>query len=601
MKTPVRILHLEDDPVDGELIQRSLIGAGLAVEIERVETRENYLAALARATTDLILADYNLPAFDGLAALGLAREAAPEVPFIFVSGLIGEEVALESLKTGATDYVFKHHLERLAPAVRRALQEASGRAERRRGELALRESEATLRSFFDTAPFMMGIVELLDDDVRHISDNITTARFYGTTSEAMRGRSASELGASRKTINEWIEHFREARRTGAPVQFEYSFTADKNVRWLSLTVSELPATDPGRPRFWYVAEDTTARRRLEQQFLRAQRMESIGRLASGIAHDLNNVLAPIIMSLKLLRPRLEDSKDQELLDNLESSARRGADIVRQVLTFARGAEGARNPIHLPRLIRDLEKMARDTFPRSIQIEAKVPNDLWNVVGDATQIYQVLMNLCVNARDAMPQGGLLRLTAENTIVNEGALRLHPVAQPGPYVTLAVLDTGSGIPPETLDKIFDPFFTTKDVGHGTGLGLSTVMSIVKGHHGFLTVSSEPGQGTEMKVLLPADKTTVCPSLAPVNTCAPRGHGELILVVDDDSTIRLITKAALEDHGYRVITATDGADAVAIYSRQRAEIKVVITDMMMPVMDGPATIAALKQLDPSVKGLA
>jgi hypothetical protein len=324
MNSSVHILHLEDDATDAELMRLALRKAGVDGEVIRVASEQDFVAALERGGFDLILADYHLPSFDGLTALKLARGKCPEVPFLFLSGFLGEEVALESLKQGATDYVFKHNLKRLGPAVRRALQEAQDRRERLRTQAALRDSEATLRSFFHAAPFMMGVVELLPDDILHLSDNTAAAHFFGTTPEAMRGRLSSELGVPAEAIAAGLKHYREARHSERPVRFDYPHRRGDRLYDLSVTVSPLPVPPGHAPRFCYLAEDTTDKKLLEQQFFRAQRLQSIGTLASGIAHDLNNVLAPILVSLKVFRARLTSPEDEELLDNLEASARRGA-------------------------------------------------------------------------------------------------------------------------------------------------------------------------------------------------------------------------------------------------------------------------------------
>jgi signal transduction histidine kinase len=601
MPKPVRVLHLEDDAADSELILSALQGGGVQCEVRWVTNRADFTAALRDGGFDLILADYHLPSFDGTEALNLARVAAPNVPFLFVSGFMGEEVALESLKQGAVDYVFKHNLVRLAPAVLRALQESHDQRERRAAQAALQESETTLRSFFDTAPFMLGIVALLPDDLLFVSGNAATARFLKVQTDAVGRRRASDLGMPPAVVSQWSVHLREAAERGVPVEFEHTYPVAGQVRHLSVTVSELPAS-PGQPNhFCYVAADTTEKRQLEQQFLRAQRLESIGTLASGIAHDLNNVLAPIIMALKLFRPKLTDVEDQELLRTLETSARRGADIVRQVLTFARGVEGERRPLDLKRLVGEISGIARDTFPRSIQIETEVVEKPWKVVGDPTQIYQVLMNLCVNARDAMPNGGRLTLTVGNITLDERAGRLPADARPGDYLRLRVGDTGGGISQELQSRIFDPFFTTKEVGKGTGLGLATALTIVKSHGGFIDVWSEAGRGTEFDVFLPAEQHTAAVPPELPGESIPRGSGELVLVVDDERSIRQVTKVTLSDHGYQVLTAAEGAEGIALFAQNSERIRLVITDMMMPLMDGAALIKSLQQIEPGVRILA
>ena len=346
--------------------------------------------------------------------------------------------------------------------------------------------------------------------------------------------------------------------------------------------------------------DITDRKRLEQQVLRAQRMESIGTLAGGVAHDLNNALAPIIMSVELLKMTFPDAESQELITTIGSSAQHGADMVRQLLSFARGIQGQRVEVQVRHLVEEIEKIVRDTFLKDVSVRATVAPDLWTMVGDATQIHQVLMNLCVNARDAMPQGGTLTITAENIMLDaQFAGSSHDVT-PGPYVVLKVEDTGEGMPPEIVEKIFDPFFTTKEVGKGTGLGLSTSLGIVKSHGGFMRVYSEPGSGTKFTVFLPANPEaggTAPPTVAE----KPVGHGELILVVDDEASIRQITRQTLEAFGYRVLVATDGANAVVQYATRGADIAVVLLDMMMPIMDGSATIRVLRNLNPAVRIIA
>jgi signal transduction histidine kinase len=358
----------------------------------------------------------------------------------------------------------------------------------------------------------------------------------------------------------------------------------------------------GRPKaILAIDTDITERKKIEAQFLRAQRLENIGMLAGGIAHDLNNALSPIMMSLELLSLRFPDPKSTELLSTLRTSAQHGADMVRQVLSFARGVEGRRIEVPLGHLIQEIEKIANDTFLKQIRIETRIPKDLWPVVGDPTQIHQVLLNLCVNARDAMPGGGTLSLAAANRMLDPQFAALNLEAKVGRYVCLEVSDSGTGIPPALLEKIFDPFFTTKELGKGTGLGLSTSLAIITSHGGFLRVESAPESGTTFKVYLPAHGDAVVAKEAHLAAPLPRGHGELILVVDDDESMRVITQATLEAFGYQVLLACDGAEAIALYGSRHPEIAAVLTDMTMPVMDGETTIQLLKKVDPRVRVVA
>jgi PAS domain S-box-containing protein len=367
-------------------------------------------------------------------------------------------------------------------------------------------------------------------------------------------------------------------------------------RWTLIRDSE------GQPKsVLAINTDVTERKKIEAQFMRAQRMESIGTLAGGIAHDLNNILAPIMMSVEVLKSFSDDPQAQRILETLEVSAQRGADIVRQVLSFARGVEGQRIEVQPKHLLKDLGNIIKDTFPKDIRLEFSIPNDTWTILGDPTQVHQILLNLCVNARDAMPDGGSLTVGVENCLLDEHYATMHIHAKAGRYVIISVTDSGTGIPPAVLDKIFEPFFTTKDVNKGTGLGLSTVMAIVKSHGGFVNVYSEPGRGTTFKVHLPAQEASSEAQQESETAGLPRGNGETVLVIDDEASIRAITSQTLEAFGYRVLVAMDGAEAVAVYAQHKNEIAAVLTDMMMPVMDGPAAIHALRRINPAVKIVA
>jgi len=350
-----------------------------------------------------------------------------------------------------------------------------------------------------------------------------------------------------------------------------------------------------------VAVDITERKQLEEQFLRAQRMEAIGTLAGGVAHDLNNILAPVIMASGLLEEKLTDPHDLALLAMMGNSAQRGADIIRQLLMFSRGVAGERVIVQLRHLIKDMYGIMRETFPRDIALVEAAVNNLRPVSGDATQLHQVLMNLCVNARDAMPAGGKLTLRADNVELTQEQVAAHPPARAGWYVRISVQDTGHGIPTEIVGRIFDPFFTTKDLGKGTGLGLSTVLGIVKSHAGFLAVRSVPQEGTTFDVYLPAIGEAPESPIAATNALRPMGKGELILVVDDETEITTTAHLMLEKHGYRVMTAANGREALARFLEQQDAIKVVLTDLMMPVMGGVALIRALRSMQPNLHIIA
>jgi two-component system cell cycle sensor histidine kinase/response regulator CckA len=366
--------------------------------------------------------------------------------------------------------------------------------------------------------------------------------------------------------------------------------------------------DPqGHPQSVFVINtDVTEKKELEAQFLRGQRMESLGALASGIAHDLNNVLVPVVLGTQLLRDAVQSEEDLKTLSDMELSARRGAEIVKQVLMFARGVESERLVIQPRHFIKEMEAIASNTFPKKIQIRTQVDPQLWPILGDATQVHQALMNLCINARDAMPDGGILELRAANSNGEESTRApfaavqtwTAPNSRPGPHVRLSVVDTGTGISPETLDKIFEPFFTTKAIGKGTGLGLSTVLGIVRSHGGFVRVVSNLGSGSTFELYFPAAPAATESASRKIEVDLLRGNGQRILIVDDEQAVRDVAVRILGGFGYRAIAASTGHEAVRQFNWERGSIDAVITDMAMPGMDGPALVKVLRQIEPGVR---
>ena len=349
-----------------------------------------------------------------------------------------------------------------------------------------------------------------------------------------------------------------------------------------------------------VDTDITERKQLEAQFLRAQRLESLGTLASGIAHDLNNILTPILGIAQILPHKLpeDDPTTAELIDILGKSAHRGAALSKQILAFAQGATSEFTALNIGYLLTEVKRFVQRTFPPAIAIQVNLPSDLWMLMGDATHLYQVLMNLCVNARDAMPEGGVLSLSARNAYLDANGAESSPRPTSNSYVMIDVTDTGTGMPPELIDKVFDPFFTTKEPGTGTGLGLSTVAGIIKSHKGLLQVDSQVEQGTRFTIALPA---AAIKSPSPGNERElPLGSGQLILVVDDEPQIRYVTRALLESHNYRVLTAADGVEAIAVYEARSADIDGVLMDMRMPRMSGATALKTLQQINPQLKAV-
>ena len=728
MKSHLQVLIVEDVEDDLLLLLRELRRSDCGLDYVRVETAADMQAALDRQSWDLVIADYSLPKFSAPDALKLLQQRHLDLPFIIVSGTIGEDVAVAAMKAGAHDYIIKGNLTRLNPAVERELRDAEERQKRHTAEQALRESEARFRSMAaelhilsdalesavegisqldshgcyikvnaayaaligyspeetigmnweltvhpddrehmheayrymlqhgkveaetrgirkDGSSFYKQLVMVTTYDRQHQSIghycfakditerkqteqiileqaallNVATEaisvrnlehhilfwnqgaeRLYGWTSPEAVGQSAIELlddptetlplfdtiQATLIQTGQWQGEFQHITKSGKKIVVE--------VRWT------LVRDNAGNPRsILTVSSDITEKKLLEAQFRRAQRMESLGTLSSGIAHDFNNILTPILAAAQLLPLRLPDLPDRErqLLEMVESSAKRGSDLVKQILAFASGVEGKRVSLQVRHILAEVLQVVQQTFPKQIEIHQNIPpTDLWTVSAEATQLHQVLMNLCVNARDAMPDGGTLSISVKNKFLDPDYARINLEAHSGAYVSIAITDTGTGIPAVLLDRIFDPFFTTKDVGKGTGLGLSTVVGIIKNHGGFVKVSSEVDVGTTFKVYLPAISSSIEPAVTePKILPAQR---ELILIVDDEPMIQEVAIAILDEQNYRTLAVSSGAEAIDLYARHQQEIKVVLVDMMMPLMDGFMVANRLQKLNPHVK---
>ncbi|HTQ04762.1 MAG TPA: response regulator [Polyangiaceae bacterium] len=451
-RTP-RVLHVEDDSGDAEIVLRELRRGGLEVDVVRVHDEPSFREALSVAP-DLVISDYALPGFDGLSALRLLKARHPEVPFILVSGAIGEDLAVAAMREGAADYLLKDRLSRLPTAVRSVLAQVELRRENRQ---------------------------------------------------------------------------------------------------------------------------------LEERLLRASRLESLGRLAAGLAHDMNNILLPIMMAEQVLREHVTHPDAQELLQAIETSTQRGARVLKQLLTFGRGTGGQRVSLRPERSIAEIHAVLRETFPKNIAIETRLVHADGVVLADPTQLQQILLNLCVNARDAMPGGGKLVLTLERAELSPEQARNNPGSTPGPHVVLSVRDDGTGIAPADLEKIFDPFFTTKSLAQGTGLGLSSVLGIVQSYGGFVQVESALGKGTEFRVWLREHLGDAIEEPHAASQGRPSGRGQLVLVVDDEATVRDVLGATITRFGYRVLPMADGWSALRQLDERATEVAVVVADVAMPKLDG------------------
>jgi PAS domain S-box-containing protein len=528
------------------------------------------------------------------------NDAGKPVRMIGATQDISDRKQTESALRQAKDELELKVVERTAElvGVNRQLQlelEERQRAEEERkwAEQKLQEQAALLDIATDAI-----FVQALNNQI--LFWNKGAEHLYDQTAESALGKNISEL-LYKDALPQLKDLYHEVVQNGKwQGELHQVTTSGKkiivNSRWT------LVRDEQEKPKAILVVNtDITQKKQLEAQFLRAQRLESIGTLASGIAHDLNNILTPILASAQLLQLQLPNAnkQHQQYLKTVETNAKRGAALVKQVLSFARGVEGKRTILQVRHLLLEIKQIIQQTFPKSIEVDTAIPQDLWLVSADATQLHQVLMNLCVNARDAMLDGGTLSLFAENIFIDETYARMNLDAKVGPFIGITVSDTGTGIPPEIVERIFEPFFTTKELGKGTGLGLSTVMGILKSHGGYVSVYSEVGKGTQFKVFLPAVEATETPPVEELE--ALTGQGELMLVVDDEAPIREITKATLEAYNYRVLTANEGIEAISLYAQHKDEISVVLTDMMMPSMNGQVAIRILQRINPQVKIIA
>ncbi len=585
--SPIKVLFIDDDE-DDYILTRYWFNEFQVVtcELEWVNNYEAARNAIARHQHDIYLVDYRLGPHNGLELLREAVTNGCYSPIILLTGQGDWEIDIEAMKAGAADYLEKSQLT--APLLERSIRYA---IERKQTEQKIREQAALL----DVATDAIFVCDL-DDKI--LFWNKAAESLYGWKKEEALNQKTQVLWHNKYVsqvqealsilmINgSWEGELQQKTKSGKEFIVES--------RWTLVHKFGNKA-----PSILIVNTDITQKKQLEAQFLRAQRLESIGTLASGIAHDLNNVLAPILMTAQLLESQVHDERSRRLLPILITNAKRGANLVKQVLSFTRGLEGDRTILQLKHLIVEIQQIIRETFPKSVEVSTQIPQNLWTVCGDATQLHQVLMNLCVNARDAMPNGGTLKILAENLLIDENYAKMHIDAKVGHHIVITVSDGGIGIKPEILDRIFEPFFTTKELGKGTGLGLSTVLGIIKSHGGFIDVHTEQGKGSQFKVYLPAQN--IRETIEEQEQGLPSGQGELILVVDDEAAIRDVTKTSLESHNYKAITASDGIEAIALYAEHRDEISLVLTDMVMPSMDGITTIRTLRKINPDVKIIA
>ena len=620
MKTPLRILIVEDSEDDALLAIRHIEKGNYRIEYEVVQTAENLEQSLKEKQWDAVLSDYQMPRFNGFEALKIYKKSGLDIPFIIISGTIGEEIAVECMKAGADDYLMKGHLKRLLPAVERGLREAKNRAERKRLELEQKQSESELRfrNIILSTQQEVSIdgILVVDDAGRMLSFNRNFITMWSIPPEVIDSK--SDERALQSVLSNLAEPEGYLQRVKSIYGRKNETSRDEIALNDGRTIDRYSAPMIGPDnkyygRVWFFRDITDRKRaeeeikrtdakrfELERELIQSQKLESLGTLASGIAHDFNNILA-IILGYASLGEQGALTHQPELIKCFETislASQRGALLVSQLLTFARKTETVFRSTDINALVREITALFGETFPKTIDISTNLQNDIPGIVADATQIHQVFMNLCVNARDAMPAGGTIKI--ETRVRDNAAVKSRfPKAAANRYLAISVSDTGSGMDETTKRKIFDPFFTTKDPGKGTGLGLALVHSIIENHRGMIDVESEPGRGTTFHLFLPIEETAV-EFNNPSKTVPPDPSGgtETVLLIEDEALIINMVRTTLIDKGYSVLLARDGEEGLAMFSRHQKEIVAVLLDCGMPKIRGDEVAIRIKALDPKAK---
>jgi two-component system, cell cycle sensor histidine kinase and response regulator CckA len=587
LAVPLRLLIVEHTPEDVELVLLALKESGVSADHTLVQTRDGLRQALQKGEYDAVLCDYRLPGWSGLDALQELRESGKDIPFLLVTGTLGEEAAVECMKRGINDYILKDHISRLPMALHRAVVEKAMRNETAQAQVALRLSEARNRDLFENSIY--GIFRATFDGC-FVDANPALVEMLGRSSES----ELDGLNLIRDVIRfpeQCLQLIAECRERGQARGAEMEWRrADGGIVAVRLNVRRLSI--PNHPDcLEFIAEDVTEFRAMERQLRQAQKFEAIGQLAGGIAHDFNNVVGAILGWAELgIEQNRTNPQAVDRFTKIREQAERAATLTRELLAFARRQVLQPSAVDLNSVTSGLVSFLDKVIPTNIELKV-MSGTLDAVKADPTQIEQVLMNLCLNARDAMPDGGRLLIETEMAELDESYCRYYPQATPGCYALLSVSDTGQGMNAETRERIFEPFFTTKEKSKGTGMGLATVYGIVKQHGGFIHVYSEPGQGSLFRVYLPAlagASSDGQGAKAPAPSFSEMRGTETILIAEDHESIREMARQTLSNLGYRVLAATDGAEALRLCEHEAPAM--AILDVIMPKMGGPATGAKL-----------
>jgi PAS domain S-box-containing protein len=597
MSTPLRLLIVEDSTDDAELLLLEVRRGGFDPGHLRVDTPEDMEAALDSQEWDLVLADYSMPRFSGTQALAIVRGRGLDLPFIFVSGTIGEDTAVAAMKAGAQDYLTKNSLKRLVPAIERELREAGIRRERARAEAKLRQ----LQQAVEQSASLIVITDA-EGSIEYVNPRFLAVTGYSADEVVGRKPSLWRSGATPEA--EYAALWRSIR-AGEDWRGEFT-NRRKDGGLISVFATISPIRDAGGQITHFIAieEDITQQKQMEEQLRRAQKMEAIGQLTGGLAHDFNNLLTVVIGSLDLLEQRLESgSEARDLAQTALGASLRGADLTRQLLAFARRQSLDPQVCDLNVLVAGMMDLLRRTLGEQIQIAVVPAADLWPALADPTQVESALANLAINARDAMPEGGMLTIETANRHVDALDAAANVEAQPGAYVMLAVSDTGTGMPPEIVARVFEPFFTTKPQGKGTGLGLSMVYGFVKQSRGHVRIDSTVGLGTSIGLYLPkadAVGARVAEAEAPAEPQRATGEATILLVEDNDE-VRYVVARQLKDMGYRVVEAASAAAALTAMREATPGIDLLFSDVVMPGgMSGLDLAREVRKLRPELKVL-
>jgi two-component system, cell cycle sensor histidine kinase and response regulator CckA len=595
MGKPLRALIVEDSENDAELLVRSLEDASYSVVHERVQTADGMKAALARAQWDVVLSDCSMPGFSAVAALEVLQAAGHDLPFIIVSGTIGEEAAVVALKAGAHDFLIKGRPARLGPAIERELREAIHRSEQRETEEALRVSEGQYRSLVEHAVF--GLFRSTADG-RFLTVNPALVRMLGYDSpEELLEIDIASLSVESDTLGRPPDGSEAHNRwTGTETVWRRKTGEAMRVR-LAGHVSE--ERHEGQPVLDVIVEDVTEEFRLQEQLRRTQQMEALGQLAGGVAHDFNNLLTAILGYAELVSDQIGPDKPIAAdLEQIRGAARRAVALTKQLLAFSRKQVLAISQVNITEVIRAMEPMLGRLLGAPIAVRTDLYEDVHPVMADATQLEHLLINLAVNARDAMPQGGALTIVTRNAELDPAYANTHPGAKPGTYAALSVTDSGVGMTAEVQEKIFEPFFTTKERGRGTGLGLAAVYGAVKQLGGYIEVQSQPAQGSTFTIYLPG-KAPPVPEQRGAVAGSSDSH-ETILLVEVDTTARAVVNAMLRTSGYRVLEADSAEAALAVLERSEERIDLLLSDLILPGMNGHELAVRITRDRPHVRAL-